>query len=186
MSSVFHSPVTLLLPPVPLIFFLVATWILHLVLLIMQLVAPLPWMLYVSPRGLHLVGVVLCPHQASMSPRLVGLVLCPYPASSPLVGVVLYPHPALWMLLLRAGVVLCPRQDRSTTQGLLLRAALGRGLRHRHRHLVQWSPPGLSSLFGSTAGASRLVCPSLLLGLHLRQHLQQHLLRPLLQHRPVR
>jgi len=62
MSSLFRLRVTLALPPAPLIFFSVATWILHLVLLIMQLVADC------------LVGVVSYPHQASTFPSLVGVV----------------------------------------------------------------------------------------------------------------
>ena len=66
---------------------------LHLVLLIMimQLVAA------------RLVGLVPHPHQVPTSLRLVGVVSCPYPAPwvSPLL--------ALRLLLVRAGVVSCPR-----------------------------------------------------------------------------
>lgn len=150
MSSVFRSHMTRLLPLAPSIFFLVATWILRLVLLIMQLVTP----------------------------RLVGVDLCPYLASSLLVGVVSYPHPALRMLLLRAGVVSCPRQDLSTTQGSLLPAALDQGLRRQRHHPVQPAPPAPPSHLrspsatttSSTAGDHRLQRLRLQLGPRLHQH----------------
>ena len=62
MSSLFRLRVTLALSRAPLIFFSVATWRLHLVLLIMQLVADC------------LVGVVSYPYQAPTFPSLVGVV----------------------------------------------------------------------------------------------------------------
>ena len=61
----------------------------------------------------RLVGLAPHPHQVPTSLRLVGVASCPYPAPwvSPLL--------ALRLLLVRAGVVSCPRQDPSLMQPLL-------------------------------------------------------------------